>query len=80
MEAWKIFLAVYVATNTMIFCVLALRKIGVPGSTDYILPSFSDIREETSMNIFGCVLVFILLLICCPIGYIFKFIYWLCHI
>ncbi len=44
------------------------------------VPMPKDIKDNTEMNWFGCIVCYILLFILFPILYIGKLIYWLFHI
>lgn len=47
---------------------------------DDIISTPKDIYEASEMNMFGCVLVYIMMLIFDPLLYVVKFLRWISHV
>jgi hypothetical protein len=54
--------------------------VGFGESWNVLTPMPKDLKDNTEMNWFGCIICFILLFLMCPLFYIPKIIYWICHI
>jgi len=73
------FLLVYVIVNLVNLGIVAgLTMLILEWDVAYPLPH--EIYDESEMNLFGCILLFIVFLVLCPIAYLFRIIYMLCHI
>lgn len=71
----EVFLLVYLFITLMISIVVFCLYT----PTDYYLCPIS-IYEDSELNIFGALLVFIFLLMIIPFYYVAIFIYWICHV
>lgn len=76
-ENLTLVLCVYVA----IILVMSILQFN---EESFILPNVSDLYDGTNMNLFGCILVSLIIIIFNPIisiGWlIYKLIYFICHV
>ena len=73
------FLFVYGIVNLVNLGVIAGITMGLL-EWDVAYPLPHEIYEESEMNLFGCILLFIVFFVLCPIAYLFRIFYILCHI
>lgn len=82
MEGYQIFILIF---TIELFINIGFLVITVQGACfkyawNVYIPMPKDIKDNTNMNWFGCIVCYMVLFILLPIWYICKLVYWLFHI
>lgn len=82
MEGYRIFSLIFCieAFINIGFLIVTVQGAGFKYAWNVYIPMPKDIKDNTEMNWFGCIVCYIGLFILLPIWYICKLVYWLFHI